>query len=68
MIYVKKTSFVFRDKRGFVYNSVRLKWILFKASVHCDGLIDGDLAFSDPERGDPELNSELILDAKHLRG
>ena len=40
----------------------------FKASVHGNSLIYGDLTFSHLERCDPDLNRERILDADHFRG
>ncbi|MBQ3481112.1 MAG: hypothetical protein IJH48_02075, partial [Oscillospiraceae bacterium] len=40
----------------------------FKASVHGNSLIYGDLTFSHPERRNTDLNRERIFDADHFRG
>lgn len=42
--------------------------LLRKASAHCDGLIHGDISFSDLECGGPDLNRKRIGNAEHLRG
>ncbi len=41
---------------------------LLKASIRRDGFINGDITFSDLERGQADLDSKLILDSKRFRG